>query len=249
MQEDMKMFGDLAWLWPVLSPKDDYVEVSEFIARAIQEHSRNRARTLLHMGCGGGHHDYTLKKHFELTGVDMSPEMLGLARDLNPEAAYIEGDMRDVRLGRQFDAVIILDSIGYMLSEAALREALTNACEHLKPGGVFLTFVEMNPATFVQNTTNAWTNSRGEVELTFVENYYDPDPTDSTCECTFVYLIRESGKLRIETDRHLVGMFPIETWRGSFKSVGFEIAELEFTTQGRASSQAAPAISRCSTTR
>jgi hypothetical protein len=128
-----------------------------------------------------------------------------------------------------------------MLSEAALREALATAYEHLEPGGVFLTFVEMNPATFVQNMTNAWTKSRPEVELTFVENYYDPDPADSTYECTFVYLIREGGKLRIETDHHVGGMFPIETWRKSLKSVGFEVAELEYTTQGQ-TGQAVPVL-------
>lgn len=241
MKDDMRMYGDLAWLWPVLSPKEDYIEVSEFIAGAIRKHSSDKPRTLLHIGCGGGHHDYTLKKHFEVTGVDTSPEMLNLARNLNPEAEYMGGDMRNLRLGRQFDAVIILDSIGYMLSEDDLRKALTTAHEHLKPGAVFLTFVEMNPATFIQNMTNAWTKSQGEVDLTFIENYYDPDPADSTYEATFVYLIREGGKLRIEIDRHVGGLFPIDTWRKCLRSVGFEVAELEFKAEGQAG-QAVPVL-------
>jgi SAM-dependent methyltransferase len=233
MRDGIRMYGDLAWLWPVLSPKEDYVEVGEFIASAIREHSRIEVRTLLHLGCGGGHNDFTLKKHFKTTGVDASPDMLNLAGDLNPEVEYIEGDMRSVRLGRRFDAVILLDSVAYMLSEGALRAALATAHEHLKAGGTFLSVVEMEPAAFVQNRTDAWTNTRGEIELTFVENYYDPDPSDSTYECTFLYLIRERGKLRIETDRHVCSMFPMETWRRSFESVGFEIKQVEFRTAGK----------------
>jgi SAM-dependent methyltransferase len=232
MREGKRMYTDLAWLWPVLSPKEDYVEECEFIAGAIKQHARVVPRTLLHLGTGGGHNDYTLKRHFEVTGVDMSPAMLDLARGLNPEVEYLEGDMRDVRLGRQFDAVIILDSIGYMLTEEDLRRALATGYDHLRPGGVFLTVVESDPAAFVQNKTKAWTHGRGDVELTFIDNYYDPDPGDSTYECTFVYLIRERGRLRIETDSHLCGIFPMETWLDSFKSVGFEAKELEFKFPG-----------------
>jgi SAM-dependent methyltransferase len=232
MGDEKKMYSDLAWLWPVLSPWEDYVEEGEFIAAAVREHSRIEPRTLLHMGCGGGHNDYTLKKHFAVTGVDISPGMLALARSLNPEVEYLEGDMRSVRLGRAFDAVIILDSIGYMLSEEELRQALATAHEHLKPGGAFLTVIDWNPETFVQNMTRAWTRVRGDVELTFVENYYDPDPGDSTYECTFIYLIREKGKLRIETDRHSCGIYPMDTWRRSMRATGFDLVELEFKESG-----------------
>ena len=220
-----RMYTDLAWLWPILSPKEDYVEESEFYAGLVREHSPVEPRTLLHLGCGGGHNDYTLKRHFAVTGVDASPAMLGLARGLNPEAEYIEGDMRSVRLGREFDAVFILDSIGYMLTEDALREAFRTAYEHLRLGGVFLTVVESEPAGFGQNRTNAWTRSRGEVEVTFVENYYDPDPGDTTYECTFLYLVRQAGDLSIQTDRHLCGLFDLNVWRRALKSAGFEVRE------------------------
>jgi SAM-dependent methyltransferase len=232
MQNEKRMYADLAWLWPILSPKEDYVHESEFIAGALKQHSLIRPRTLLHLGCGAGHNDYTLKQHFEVAGVDLSPHMLELARGLNPEVRYVEGDMRAVRLGMEFDAVIILDSIAYMLTEEALREALATAHLHLRPGGAFLSVVELDPTTFVQNKTSAWTRARGDVELTFIENYYDPDPHDSTYECTFLFLIREAGRLRIETDSHLAGIFPMETWRSSLEGAGFDVLELEYRAQG-----------------
>lgn len=45
-----------------------------------------------------------------------------------------------------------------------------------------------------------------------MENLYDPDPSDTTYEMTFLYLIRQAGVLQIETDRHLAGLFPRQSW-------------------------------------
>jgi len=62
---------------------------------------------------------------------------------LNPEVAYCIGDMRSVRLEKVFDAVMIADSIDYMLTSEDLRAAFETALVHLKPGGVFCTYVEV----------------------------------------------------------------------------------------------------------
>jgi hypothetical protein len=56
-----------------------------------------------------------------------------------------------------------------------------------------------------------------------VENRYDPDPADTTWEMTFVYLIWRAGQLEIETDHHLGGLFPLETWLLLLREVGFAV--------------------------
>jgi hypothetical protein len=50
-------------------------------------------------------------------------------------------------------------------------------------------------------------------EVVFIENVYDPDPTDAHYETTVLYLIREQGQPRIETDRWTMGIFSLDTWR------------------------------------
>jgi Asp-tRNA(Asn)/Glu-tRNA(Gln) amidotransferase A subunit family amidase len=67
--------------------------------------------------------------------VDLSASMLAHARRLNPEATYIQDDLRTVRLRTSFDAVItphlqtpqvgagVADAIDYMLTEADLAAA------------------------------------------------------------------------------------------------------------------------------
>ena len=230
--EQKRLYGGLAWTWPIISPPEDYVRETEEFCKVIRKHSQSDVKTLLHLGCGGGHNDSTLKKHFEVTGVDVSEAMLGLARRLNPEVTYVIGDMRTVRLGKVFDAVAVFDSLAYMLTEDDLRAAFVTAFVHLKPGGVCCTYVEQSKERFQQNRTRCSTHARGDVEITFIENSYDPGPTNSAYEATFVYLIRRSGKLQIETDRHLVGLFPLDTRLGLLKDVGFEVRQREFRDSG-----------------
>jgi hypothetical protein len=151
--------------------------------------------------------------------------MLEHARRLNPEATYIQADLRMVRLGASFDAVIIADAIDYMLTEADLAAAFATAHAHLRPGGVFCTYAEYTREHFVQNRNKCLTRSQGDVALTFLENAYDPDASDTTFEATFVCLIRERGRLRIETDRGLLGLFDLPTWRRLLSAAGFEVVE------------------------
>ncbi|HSQ27313.1 MAG TPA: hypothetical protein VLM80_09335 [Anaerolineales bacterium] len=45
-----------------------------------------------------------------------------------------------------------------------------------------------------------------------MENNQDPDPSDTTIEIDFVSFIRQAGKITIETDHRLTGMFTSELW-------------------------------------
>ena len=75
-----RLYDDLAWLWPIVSPPEDYREECVEYRQLIEQRSRRPVRSLLHLGCGGGHHDYHLQRHLAVTGVDRSPAMLALAR-------------------------------------------------------------------------------------------------------------------------------------------------------------------------
>ena len=228
MDNEKRLYGELAWLWPVISPPSEHVKENEEFSRIIQSNCLDRPATLLHLGCGGGHDDFTLKKHFKVTGVDISESMLQMARRLNPEADYHHGDMKTVRLDKTFDSVVIGDSIGYMLSRDDLFSVFQTAFVHLRPGGIMLTLAEETSESFQEKKTLCSNHIQGNVEVTFIQNYYDPDRQDTTYEVTLIFLIRRNGQLTVEVDRHTLGLFHINTWLELLREMGFGVEQTEF---------------------
>ncbi|MBN2227161.1 MAG: methyltransferase domain-containing protein [candidate division Zixibacteria bacterium] len=225
----MRLYKDLAWTWPlIISPPEEYIEEGEDFIDKIFQYARIPTQTVLNLGCGGGHIDWVLKREFTITGIDINEPILEQARKLNPDVTYQVGDMRTVRLDDRFDAVVLHDAIAYMQSREELRAALATAYEHLKPGGLMITYCEEWPGHFEQNRSKIRTVSLDDLDVTVLENYYDPDPSDCLYDLTFVYLFRRDGKLDIQTDRHVLGMFPPDVWREIIKDVGYELIEDRF---------------------
>lgn len=216
-------YGDLAWTESVIASPGDYAEETELYVRIIKESSRIETRTLLHLGCGAGGNDWTFKKHFTVTGVDISEEMLRLARATNPEVTYLHGDMRSVDLKERFDAVAVPDSIDYMATLPDLEAAIGTACRHLKPGGVLLITAKVREE-FRENNF-CYTGAKNGVEITIFENNYIPRPFRSTYEATLVYLIRRRGRLSIHTDRHVLGLFSQAQWISLMEGAGLEVSQ------------------------
>ena len=140
--------------------------------------------------------------------------------------------MRTFSPGRTFDAVLVDDAVSYMASGADLRAAMETAWRNLGPGGVMVVGPDDTKETFVQNRTVATLaigkTKPANLEVVFVENDYDPDPTDDHYEGIMVYLIREDGRLRVETDRHILGLFTLEVWRETLNGVGFTIRQEKY---------------------
>lgn len=233
MTDTCRLYTDLAWLWPMWGDAgQEYADYCRQVSAQIHRYTKRPVHSLLNMGCGGGKNVMNLKREFDVTGVDLSPIMLEQAKKLNPECSFIEGDMRSCQLGRSFDAVLMDDAISYMNCLEDLKAAFRTAHRHLNPGGVMVVTPDVTPESFVQNRTTSTVSRQGGTEVVFVENTYDPDPTDDHYETTILYIIREQGQLRIETDRWTLGIFSMDTWRRVLRETGFETHEEDYELDG-----------------
>ncbi|HDP23921.1 MAG TPA: class I SAM-dependent methyltransferase [Deltaproteobacteria bacterium] len=217
-------YGDLAWTESIISSPGDCAEETEFYVNLIKEHSAIETKTLLHLGCGAGGNDFTFKKHFTVTGVDISAGMLGIAKRINPEVTYVHGDMRSIDLDECFDAVAIPDCIDYMVTLPDLHMAIHTAFIHLKPGGV-LVLVAKTREEFSENNF-CYTGTKDDVEITIFENNYIPASDCSIYEATLVYLIRQEGRLSIHTDRHTLGLFSQTQWISLMRDAGMDVRQM-----------------------
>lgn len=217
-----KLYGELASWWPLLSAPADYAEEAAFYQKALTEAAGHPLRRLLELGSGGGNNASHLKTHFEMVLVDRSPRMLEVSRALNPECEHVEGDMRTVRIDREFDGVFVHDAICYLTTEADLRRAIATAFVHCKPGGAALFAPDYVRENFHSSTDHGGHDdaSRG---LRYLEWTWDPDPADSTYVVDFAYLLRgRDGSMRVEHDRHIEGLFARGDWVRWLAEAGFQ---------------------------
>jgi SAM-dependent methyltransferase len=232
---DPKLYGKLAPWFHLLTAPEDYVEEAALYSRALIEACDRRPKTVLELGSGGGNNASHMKKRFELTLVDLSPRMLKLSRSLNPELEHRQGDMRSVRLGRQFDVVFVHDAVAYITTEDDLRATMETAFVHCRPGGAALFVPDCVRETFRPATEHGGhddpslrsrAGSSGRA-LRYVSWVHDPDPDDTTYTVDFAYLLREAdGSVRVERDRHICGVFPRATWLRLLREAGFTAKRL-----------------------
>ncbi len=229
MKDTRRLYTDLAWLWPLWGEVDvDYAHYCDRVRALMDQHASAPVKTVLDIGCGGGKNVHNLERAYKVTGLDISAAMLAQARTLNPECEFIEADMRDFSLNRNFDAVLMDDAISYMSSLADFEAAFRCAYAHLKPGGVLITTPDVTIESFEQNRTQTTTARRDDLEVVFIENIFDPDPGDESFETTVVYLIRQHGQLSIETDHWTMGLFSMDTWRSVLTRIGFTVFETPY---------------------
>lgn len=230
------MYDELAGWFHLLTAPSDYADEAARILAVWREHVDGELAEALELGSGGGNTASHLVGSLRMTLTDLSPAMLDLSRTINPNAEHVTGDMRTLRLGRTFDAVLIHDAIMYLTTEADLRSALETAFVHLRPGGVAVFAPDCMRETFVPSTDHgghdeaelggqglAAAGSTSRRGLRYLEWSIDPDPLDSTTQTDFAIVLREpDGSIRIVHDRHVEGLFPRATWLRLLDEIGFD---------------------------
>jgi len=232
-----RLYDDLVGLWPFVSPPENYVEEVATFRRRLDRHGVSAGARILHLGSGGGSIDFHLKQGYRVTGVDISAAMLAHSASINPEVEYVQGDMRSVRLGRTFDAVLVHDAVSYMTSVEDLERVYRTAAAHLAPGGLLIALPEELRSRLAPDEPEVDTHRVGDRVVTVIEFDYDEDPSDHEFETVFVFVIREQGRVRVELDRHRGGVFDLEDFLGAIERAGFDARaepwELSDWTPGR----------------
>lgn len=145
----MPVFADYARYYNLLYQDKDYAGETVFVLNVLRAHGCT-PKAVLDLGCGTGRHAVEMAKQGVcVTGVDMSETMLFMGQEiitnLEPSAFSVplpelrQDDVRTVRLGRKFDAVICLFHVmSYQNCEEDALALFTTAKKHLKHGGLFL---------------------------------------------------------------------------------------------------------------
>ena len=224
-----RLYNDLAYLMPLITPPEEYAGEAAHWRSLLREKLGGGRHSILELGAGGGHNLSHLTPDFEATAVDLSENMLELCRKLNPGVTLHCGDMRTVRLGKTFAAVLIHDAISYMRTEDDLEAAFRTAAAHLDKGGLLIVSPDHFHDTFQSPAVDHATRCHGGTQVTYVEFTCAPDPDSATLETIMTYYIESPEGLRIEMDRHHTGLFPKAAWLRLMQEAGFSVEERTFS--------------------
>jgi SAM-dependent methyltransferase len=102
--------------------------------------ARCRAATLLEVACGTGGIIAPLASRYQVSGLDISPGMLAVAREKLPEGTPLYlADMSNFRLKTTFDAIIcVYHGINHLLDFPDWEGFFDCAYSHLNYGGVLI---------------------------------------------------------------------------------------------------------------
>lgn len=231
-----RLYRDLAWLWPILSPPEHYVAEASTLRKTFarlqpgagQRGAKKKPRPrLLDLGAGGGHLLVHLARHFECVAVDLSAAMLDNCARLVPDVRRVQGDMRSLRLDERFDVVLIHDAIDYMATPDDVRAALATAAAHLDPGGILFVAPTYTRDNFVDGESEH--DADASANLTYLSYVHDPDPADTEYELVLVYLIRDAATRAVEAsvDRHRCGLFSEGDWLSFIGEAHFAARRIE----------------------
>lgn len=142
----MEVFQDYAYYYNMIYEEKNYSEEAKTVDRLIKRKVDKKHPSILNIGCGTGKHDYELAKlGYIMKGVDLSPEMVSVAKDNYLDEiergvmSFEVGNFQTYEPDRQYDIVTSLfHVISYQNSNKSVLDSFNTANKALKNGGVFV---------------------------------------------------------------------------------------------------------------
>jgi SAM-dependent methyltransferase len=181
-------------------------EQAAYLRELIARH-HPRARTVLELACGTGEVLAELEGDYDVTGLDVSPEMLGIAAAKLPGSRLVEADMTQFELNERFDVVLcVYDSINHLLDFAAWNELFARTHSHLNERGVLI-FDAVTGRQFAR-LTSAGTVTRwfGDESLAVIE--VRGDGADRVVWDIRVFEREADGRYRLHAEEIPEAAFP-----------------------------------------
>lgn len=186
---------------------------------------------VLDIACGTGEFTVRLAQQgFDVTGVDLSEEMLSIARDKAEEAKvsvpFYHQNMVELDTGEQFDSIVIFcDSLNYLPEEEDVQKTFANIYEQLKQGGLFM--FDVHSVYKMEHIFANQTFAHTDEDVSYIWNSFVGDvPYSAEHELTFFVRDEESDLYERFEEDHYQRTYPIDTYKIWLEKAGFTIKQI-----------------------
>ncbi len=228
-------YQHFALLYDELMMDAPYENWLQFIMKNIKKYG-NGGKRLLDLGCGTGTLSIPLSvQGYNITGVDLSEEMLAIAQAKSIEAgvqiAYYQQDMRELEGFEPFDIIgVFCDSLNYLRTEQDVELTFKNIYDHLLPGGLFL--FDVHSIYKMENIFIGQTYCSSDEEISYIWNCFAGDQPHSV-EHELTFFVKENDLYYRYDEVHYQRTFIVDTYQQWLEKAGFELLEIsaDFTEE------------------
>ncbi|MEC2076488.1 class I SAM-dependent DNA methyltransferase [Metabacillus fastidiosus] len=204
---------------------------------------RNSGKKILDIGCGTGEIAIRLAKQgFEVTGVDLSEEMLAVANakaaENNVKLFLLEQDMRSLEGFEQaFDtAIICCDSLNYLETEEDIKRTFKAVSDHLVENGLLI--FDVHSLYKINHIFANATFTDQDEEVSYIWNSYLADEPNSI-EHDLTFFVKEGHLYERYDEVHYQRTFKEEQYVRWLEDANFKVVQInaDFSVQSKPNEQ------------
>ncbi|MEK3991267.1 MULTISPECIES: class I SAM-dependent DNA methyltransferase [Robertmurraya] len=222
-------YGKFAYLYDELM-KD--VPYDEWVSIVTEKWSKYqcKGKKLLDLACGTGELSVRFAKAgFEVTGVDLSADMLTVAHmkaETNGlKLPFYQQNMVELDLYERFDIIgIFCDSLNYLQTEEEVLETFEKVYNLLDEDGLLL--FDVHSVHKIMNIFMNQTFTHDDEDICYIWNCFQGEyPISIEHELTFFVHDDESGKYDRYDEFHSQRTFPVDVYKNWLEASGFYVLE------------------------
>lgn len=222
----MEIYSTFAKVYDTFMQNVPYNEWCDYILK-IWHKFELKPNLAVDLACGTGNMTLRLSKlGFDMIGIDLSEDMLTVAKSKSPEILYLCQDMREFELYGTVDAIIcICDSINYLLDYTELIDVFKLVKNYLNPNGIFI--FDVNTEYKLSDVLADSTYSEIFDDAAYIlENYYDDSERINQYQMTFFVNIGSTGLYERFYEEHYEKSYSITEISDALSHAGLDILDI-----------------------
>lgn len=219
---DQGMYGQRASYYDLIYHWKKYDEEAARLRELLAAEGVRDGARVIDAACGTGAHLVHLHQWFEVSGFDISEDMLRVAREKLPDANLFHADMTGFKVDKPFDALLCLfSSIGYVFPEERLRAAAQCFASAVRVGGALIVEPWLNAETFAPGRPSVHTFANDDLCLCRMSI---GQREGNLSIFDFHWMAAERGGQEVErfVERHQLWLYTTAQVLGAFRDAGFD---------------------------
>ena len=221
----MEAYKDFATVYSEIMQDTPYDTWEKFLIRTMKKHGIKDG-LVLDLGCGTGEMTRRLKNRgYDMIGVDVSAEMLGIAAGKDSEGIlYLNQDMREFELYGTVRAIVsVCDSMNYLTDPEDFVQTLKLANNYLDPKGIFI--FDLKTVHFYRDVAGESVFGENLDDCSYLwENYYDKE--SGINEYALTLFLKEGNAYKKSEEVHYQRAYGISEIRKMVKKSGLKLLEI-----------------------